>query len=741
MKKRLLGIICLILSVLFTVTSLVACGDTNTPDNPDKPTTGISLDKTSATVKTGETVTITVKNYDGTVTWETSAAAIATVADGVVTGVSEGTAFITATAGETKLTCTVKVIEQAYAVPTLVIDHKSATIGKGFELTLKAYLFHGNDQTELTEGVNYTSSDSEVVSVENGVAKGLKTGTAAVTASYVHGGKTLSATVDLEVVNVNYCKTYVNEVEITALNPVRVNVADAYFGSTASNATVTVKEMDIKTGEATDVSDKIVWTSSDEAVATGSGGTITGGTKNGGATLTGSLDGVEVTGIEVEGFTEIKTIAQMDKLALVTWDYKNDVETAKKYLAGNYVLGTDIDYAGQRILPIANVFVKMGTADKSAGWWNEADLSWFVSANTFVWRDILTAYANGTAENWRTVKAAKIADKTWDAAKTAWENANNYNKAGVANFKGTNPENLPFTGIFDGNGYSVKHAQIIYANFVTRQRGNNSGLNSAGWCVFGENQGTITNIDFEDLRYSELYGAEDGVIGTGIVSDSASEGYTFYKTDGELLKDGTGADGHYANTNTRSKQGAFIRYNAGTISNIKITFASREDYHWDYWNDAKLNSTASSFGILYNQGTMENIVMVLVEKSETVGTHLTADQQSGFSNASNTLYVVNGAKGTIKNCVFLSEVQASGTHKANAIIHYGGDNVDTYNQGLGAAKNLCMAGTIINCTRKINNGTVSALKQYLNDDNYDKSSFEANWVIDAENGTLTLKRG
>lgn len=730
MKKRLLGIICLVLSVLFTVTSLVACGDTNTPDNPDNPTTEISLDKTSATVKTGETVTITVKNYDGTVTWETSAASVATVASGVVTGVSEGTAFITATAGETKLTCTVKVVEQAYAVPTLVVDHKSATIGKGFELTLKSYLFHGENQTEITEGVTYTSSDEAVVSVADGAVTGLKVGTASVTASYVYGGKTLTATVEFEVVNVNYCKTYVGETEVTALNPVRVNVADAYFGSTASSATVSVKEIDIKTGAETDISDKIVWTSSDEAVATGNGGTITGGTKNGGATLTGVLDGVEVTGIEVEGFTEITTIAQMDKLALVTWDYKGDVDTAKKYLAGNYVLGADIDYAGQRILPIANVGVKVTTVDKNEGWWNDSDLGQQVSYNSFIWRDILTAYDNRGTADWRTVKAETAAD-AWATLKTAWEDANNFNKAGVANFMGVNPSNLPFTGIFDGNGYSIKHAQIIYANAFNMYRGGRDKWYAAGACVFGENQGTITNIDFYDLRYTEQYGEADGVTGgSGVLK--TGEGSAIYNTNG-------GTKLGYANNHGASKFGGLLRYNKGTFSNIKVTFTTVDDYTWDYWNDYKLNSSATSLGICYNKGLMENVVLVFVGKSEGFGEHLSS---SGLGGSVNTLYTVNKEDGIIKNCVVLSELTASSQHKVNGLIHYGEDNETTYNNNASSTvPNYCMVGTIVNCTRKINDGTVSAMKQYLNDANYDKSSFAANWIIDAENGTMTLKKG
>ena len=64
------------------------------------PVTGVSLDKTTATVKTGNTVTLTPVFAPDTatnknVTWSSSNEEVATVANGVVTGVKEGTASIT----------------------------------------------------------------------------------------------------------------------------------------------------------------------------------------------------------------------------------------------------------------------------------------------------------------------------------------------------------------------------------------------------------------------------------------------------------------------------------------------------------------------------------------------------------------------------------------------------------------------------------------------------------------------
>ena len=632
---------------------------------------------------------------------------------------------------------------------------KNVTLGGKTEDTLKVTLTQ-IENAEAEEALSYaiatdpagyafkaTSTNEQVVKIENGVVTPVaKTGTATVTVEF----GTHTATLNLTVADY---KIIVDGSEVSEGNEYNVFSADEYIGVVKDETkthTYTVQE-DIGEGFKP-VSATITGNEAGIADLT-EDGVIKGGNALGKVNLTLFVGDINVGSITVNGCAKITEIAHMDKLALVTWDYKNDVETAKKYLAATYVLGNDLDYAGQRILPIANVAPKVSSPDKKT-WWvdnqqydpqkyeggystNIGDLADLISFNTFVWRDILTAYANGTAENWRTVKAAKIADGTWDAAKTAWENANNYNKAGVANFKGTNPENLPFTGIFNGNGYSIKHAAIIYANFFMQARGDRTIYYNAGGCVFGENQGTITNIDFYDLTYGQLYTAEDGVTTVGKVT-AGEEGYQVYNQSGS-------GQATWQNSFTRSQLGGFLRYNAddAVLSNIKITFAAREDCHWSYWNDAKMGSLASGFGITYNRGLMKNVVMVLVSRGEDIGTLLPTGETSGFKGGANTLYVTNRETGVIEDCVFLSEVQESGNHKAAGIIHYGEDNVDTYNQSLGEVKNLCMAGTINSCTRKINDGTTSATAQYIADSNYDKTTFAAAW--DITETAMTLKRG
>ena len=107
--------------------------------------TGITLDQAVATVEAGATVTLvaTVTPEDATdktVVWTSSDEAIATVADGVVTGVAAGEVTITAQAGEFTATCTITVTEadgingiyvDGWAAPANIYDVNGRTIKQG----------------------------------------------------------------------------------------------------------------------------------------------------------------------------------------------------------------------------------------------------------------------------------------------------------------------------------------------------------------------------------------------------------------------------------------------------------------------------------------------------------------------------------------------------------------------------------------------------------------------------------
>ena len=122
-----------------------------TVTNPTDPKLTVSPTTLSLTV--GDTSTLTAKavNIEETVTWSTDNEGVATVDNGVVTAVAEGTATITATAGGLSATCVVTVSEEVSSVITLYF-----TNNKNWS-TVKAWIW--NDTTKTNESAKWPGKD------------------------------------------------------------------------------------------------------------------------------------------------------------------------------------------------------------------------------------------------------------------------------------------------------------------------------------------------------------------------------------------------------------------------------------------------------------------------------------------------------------------------------------------------------------------------------------------------------
>ena len=142
----------------------------------------VALDKTSATIYTGKTVTLKAASNDTakTVTYTTSNKAVATVSStGVVKGVKAGTAVITATCGNAKATCKVTV-----KTSTIKFAASAASVYTGKTVTVKA-------TATPSATVTYTTSNKAIATVSStGVVKGIKAGTVTITATTSTGLKT-----------------------------------------------------------------------------------------------------------------------------------------------------------------------------------------------------------------------------------------------------------------------------------------------------------------------------------------------------------------------------------------------------------------------------------------------------------------------------------------------------------------------------------------------------------------------
>ena len=137
------------------------------------------------------------------VTWESSNENIATVTStGIVKGISEGKAVITATTDngiQTKADVIVQPAPSSVSIPSTLLLHV------GYTRTLTPSILPANSETSYT----WTSSDTSIITVSSGKITGKKAGTATITVT-TDNGKTASCEVtvqktpiDLNIQNVN----------------------------------------------------------------------------------------------------------------------------------------------------------------------------------------------------------------------------------------------------------------------------------------------------------------------------------------------------------------------------------------------------------------------------------------------------------------------------------------------------------------------------------------------------------
>lgn len=214
------------------------------------PVSSISLNKTETTIEVGSTETLTAivgpdDADDKTVTWTSSNTAVATVDQaGLVTAVAEGSAVITAKAGEQTASCTVTVPHVPVPVSEITLDQTELSLVEGKTATLTATV---SPQNADDKTVSWQSSNTAVATVDqNGVVTAIAEGTATITATAEGKTATCAVTVVKDVV----------KAESVELNKTSLELARG-----ASETLVATVKPD-------NTSDKTVtWSSSDPAVA------------------------------------------------------------------------------------------------------------------------------------------------------------------------------------------------------------------------------------------------------------------------------------------------------------------------------------------------------------------------------------------------------------------------------------------------------------------------------------------
>ena len=155
-----------------------------------EPVTNVELSANTGTLDIGQTLTLTAtvtpENASNKgVTWSSSDTSVATVENGIVTAVAAGSTIITATAAdgsEYNATCTITVNPKL--VSNITLNESSKTLNVGDTLTLTATVTP-NDATN--KNVTWSSSDTSVATVTNGVVTAKAAGSSTITATAVDG--------------------------------------------------------------------------------------------------------------------------------------------------------------------------------------------------------------------------------------------------------------------------------------------------------------------------------------------------------------------------------------------------------------------------------------------------------------------------------------------------------------------------------------------------------------------------
>ena len=165
------------------------------------PVTGVTLDKETESLFVGETATLTATVApadadDKNITWTSSDAKVATVANGVVTAVGAGSATITVKTvdGGFTATCTVTVAKAPVPVTGVTLDKATLEMKEGETAVLVATVAPADaDDSSVT----WTTSDANVATVADGTVTAVAEGTATITVTTTDGEFTATCEVSV----------------------------------------------------------------------------------------------------------------------------------------------------------------------------------------------------------------------------------------------------------------------------------------------------------------------------------------------------------------------------------------------------------------------------------------------------------------------------------------------------------------------------------------------------------------
>lgn len=470
--KKIINILLVLTLVLTSTFSLSACVDSSTP-SAEKYSVG--LNQYDIALNVGETFNLSVKKFNSkneetaikSIKYLVEADEIASISEsGVITAKQTGGTYINVDVDGVEVACFVSV-RNSDALNGLVIIF-TGKIYQGLPMQAHAFIYEDGVRVATPEQVTFSGSDTLKATISE---SGLVTGNQVcddlvISASCTYDGKTYSAEKQVSI-NAPYYYVLSNTVIKLASTKTlsgkqnqsystksgilvsKINVLDNSDKSTVENISVVIDNTDVASFE---VDNGVVSISAKDVIGT--------------ATARINVTESNMTVVaKIEVYNAISTIEDMDILA-----YASLLDS--ELLAQNFVLVNDIDYENAVILPIASY--------------------------------ALTSTANASrvsGEQWR-----YWFDKTEDgkylpvARENVYKTGYGLTDEEFGMFKGINPNNTAFKGVFDGNGHSIKNAQIFFGSILLVE-GNLACPEFAG--IFGKLTGTLKNVSFENISIQD----------------------------------------------------------------------------------------------------------------------------------------------------------------------------------------------------------------------------------------------
>lgn len=592
----------------------------------------ITLDKTSLQMFMNDeaTITATVEDSDDSVVWSSSDTSVARVEDGKITAIGRGEAEITAAVGDVSAVCTVKVFS---AFPVIVSSPESLSIVPNGSGEIAASVKIGNE-TVSDAVLTFTSKDTAIATVSaEGVVSAVSKGSTQVEISASVYGRKVVKTVDVVVEDQLEIRTNYNSLDLSLLS---LNDADLNTQTITAEFFVNDEKQDAK----------FEFVSGNEEVFTVTDAGVVSSVGVGEAELTvkavsgeNSVEKVIIVTVVKTTQTEFEiipedyssvmltksyqgsgtsqeftvTVEPYDKALDVVWTIENNgvgtlmvnetdplkatyTVPEKDYYGGSATISVRVEGSSVTEFKI-DMFVPVSTEQELV------DINYHLDGYYMLMNDIVMQNkVEGIMPN--TVNEPLTQEYKDVNGNPVWT----YNKAvitqrttltsGEENWNGT------FTGVFDGNGFTVSNLKIYFHH--------NGGL-------FGNNAGTIKNLN--------------------VIIEP-------YRTDG---------GGHLRSI--RNQGGAICADNSGTVSNCsaKVTLIATQ-----------FNTTSGGgiCGRLYQGGIIEDcfaeVEMVYVLETGSVDSTFKMGGIVGMTMAVEGSY-------TVDNCwfVYTGESEASKPYENN----------------------------------------------------------------------------